>query len=278
MERSNRWVMPVVLLVLAAAVAYGLYRLFVSHAEPPPPSVMPPVVAAPSAAAPPGTAEQAVKFPLPGEAPETAMQAPAVPPEDALAAFSTALAAAFDTGALARFFGTEQLVRRIVATVDNLAADQLPIAVRAVRATPGAFMVTGQGDTLAISPDNARRYDPLVRFVESLDVRGAVSLYTAHYRLFQGEYRGQGSPGRYFNDRLVASIDHLLATPVVDGPIRLVQPKVQYRFADPQLEALSAGQKALIRMGPEHAARMKVKLRALRAELTRQGRPPQTPS
>lgn len=272
MERSNRWLMPVVLVVLAAAVAYGMYRLFASHAEPPTPSAMPPVTSAPAAAA---SAEPKVEFPLPGEAPEAAMQAPAVPPEDALAAFSKALAAGFDGGALERFFGTESLVRRAVSTVDNLASDQLAIGSRAVRPTPGAFVVTGKGETLAIAPDNARRYDPFVRFVESLDTGRAVALYTAHYRLFQGEYRGQGSPGRYFNDRLVASIDHLLATPVVTGPIRLVQPKVQYRFADPALESLSAGQKALIRMGPEHAARVKAKLTAVRAELTRPGRPPQ---
>jgi hypothetical protein len=272
MERSNRWLMPVVLVVLAAAVAYGMYRLFASHAEPPAPSAMPPVTSAPAAAA---SAEPKVEFPLPGEAPEAAMQAPAVPPEDALAAFSKALAAGFDGGALERFFGMESLVRRTVSTVDNIASDQLAIGSRAVRPTPGAFVVTGTGETLAIAPDNARRYDPFVRFVESLDTGRAVALYTAHYRLFQGEYRGQGSPGRYFNDRLVASIDHLLATPVVTGPIRLVQPKVQYRFADPALESLSAGQKALIRMGPEHAARVKAKLTTVRAELTRQGRPPQ---
>jgi hypothetical protein len=272
MERSNRWLMPVVLVVLAAAVAYGMYRLFASHAEPPAPSAMPPVTSAPAATA---SAEPKVEFPLPGEAPEAAMQAPAVPPEDALAAFSKALAAGFDGGALERFFGMESLVRRTVSTVDNIASDQLAIGSRAVRPTPGAFVVTGTGETLAIAPDNARRYDPFVRFVESLDTGRAVALYTAHYRLFQGEYRGQGSPGRYFNDRLVASIDHLLATPVVTGPIRLVQPKVQYRFADPALESLSAGQKALIRMGPEHAARVKAKLTTVRAELTRQGRPPQ---
>lgn len=270
MERSNRWMIPVVLL-LAAAVAYGLYRLFAPQAGLPTPSATPPVSSAQPAPA--ASQEPGVKFPLPGETPEAAMQAPAVPAADALAEFSKALAAEVDAGALARFLGAENLVRRAVSTVDNLAADQLPIAVRAVRAVPGSFMVAGQGETLAIAPDNARRYDPFVSFVESLDTRRAVALYTAHYRLFQGEYRGQGSPGRYFNDRLVASIDHLLATPVVTGPIRLVQPRVQYRFADPTLESLSAGQKALIRMGPEHAARMKAKLKAVRAELTRQGRP-----
>ena len=48
---------------------------------------------------------------------------------------------------------------------------------------------------------------------------------------------------------------------------RLTQPKVLYEFEDPQLEALSAGQKAMLRLGPDNARRVKAKLRALRAEI-----------
>jgi hypothetical protein len=46
-----------------------------------------------------------------------------------------------------------------------------------------------------------------------------------------------------------------------------VQPTVYYKFADPNLEALSAGQKLLIRMGPENAGAIKSKLREIQAEL-----------
>ncbi|MEJ2700374.1 MAG: DUF3014 domain-containing protein, partial [Desulfuromonadales bacterium] len=63
-------------------------------------------------------------------------------------------------------------------------------------------------------------------------------------------------------------IDHLLAAPEVQGPIRVVRPSVRYKFADPDLEALSAGQKILIRMGPDNAAKVKAKLREIRQELT----------
>jgi hypothetical protein len=40
---------------------------------------------------------------------------------------------------------------------------------------------------------------------------------------------------------------------------------VLYEFADPALESRSAGQKALIRMGPANARRIKAKLREIRA-------------
>ncbi|HYL23657.1 MAG TPA: DUF3014 domain-containing protein [Burkholderiales bacterium] len=40
-----------------------------------------------------------------------------------------------------------------------------------------------------------------------------------------------------------------------------------YEFADPDLETRSAGQKILLRMGPENAARVKAKLWEIRREL-----------
>jgi hypothetical protein len=42
-----------------------------------------------------------------------------------------------------------------------------------------------------------------------------------------------------------------------------------YEFADPALEARSAGQKIMIRMGSENAAIVKAKLREIRHEVTR---------
>jgi hypothetical protein len=47
-----------------------------------------------------------------------------------------------------------------------------------------------------------------------------------------------------------------------------VRPNVMYTFADPALEARPAGQKLLIRMGPENAQAIKAKLTELRAIIT----------
>jgi hypothetical protein len=140
--------------------------------------------------------------------------------------------------------------------------------VRAFKGVPGQLRVTGKDDALVLDPQNYRRYAPLVSLLESLDARQATAVFVRFYPLFQGEYRALGYPNRYFNDQLVRAIDEVLAAPEPQGPIRLVQPEVLYRFADPQLESLSAGQKLMIRMGPENAARVKAKLRAIRRELT----------
>ena len=83
-----------------------------------------------------------------------------------------------------------------------------------------------------------------------LDIKQLTALYFHFYPLFQQAYQSLGYPNGYFNDRLVVTIDNLLATPDVNGPISLVRPNVMYQYADPKLEKLSAGQKLLVRMGP----------------------------
>ena len=70
-----------------------------------------------------------------------------------------------------------------------------------------------------------------------------------------------------FNDRLVEAIDDLLAAPAVTGPLKLTQPKVLYEFADARLEQRSAGQKIMLRMGSDNAARVKAKLAQFRREI-----------
>jgi hypothetical protein len=62
----------------------------------------------------------------------------------------------------------------------------------------------------------------------------------------------------------VTIIDLLLSTPEPAEPIRLVRPLVLYKFADPELEALSGGQKLLIRMGDDNAAKIRQMLQAFR--------------
>ena len=83
--------------------------------------------------------------------------------------------------------------------------------------------------------------------------------------MLQESYLRLGYPDGYFNDRAVAVIDHLLTTPEPIEAIYLVRPHVLYQFADAELEALSSGQKLLLRMGADHTATIKKILSDLRA-------------
>lgn len=190
--------------------------------------------------------------------------------------------------AMQSFVQTEGLIRKIVATVDNLPRAHASIILWPVPPTPGRFVVTapaGSEESGPIAAENMNRYAPFVRFVETVDVRSVVNLYKRFYPAFQAAYADLGYPKHYFNDRLIQVIDHLLSTPVLEreqaqvqqtvvkGPIAMNQPWAHFVFADPALEGLSAGQKILIRIGPDQAQRLKNKLLAFRKALTRQPLP-----
>ena len=169
---------------------------------------------------------------------------------------------------LGRFFLLEHSIERFVVMVDNLPRQDLPVTHRPLKKIPGRFEANGPREDLVIDPSNYNRYVPVISLLEKADTQQVVAVYVKLYPLFQESYQTLGYPDGYFNDRLIEVIDHLLVTPIVEDPIRLVQPKALYLFADPELEALSAGRKILIRTGPENAERIKKILREYRKALT----------
>jgi len=216
----------------------------------------------------PPPSEPAIEHPVPP--PPTQGASPPLPAlNDSDAAIHSALAGA----ALDKFLVPQNLIRHVVATIDNLPRKKVALELRPIVATPGEFAVAGTADHVTLSPDNFKRYGPLIDVVKATDVKQLAAVYFRFYPLFQQAYEDLGYPTEYFNDRVIEVIDHLLDTPDVPGPIELVQPNVMYLYADPKLEALSAGQKTLIRMGSENAAVIKGKLRELRALLATHSTP-----
>lgn len=170
---------------------------------------------------------------------------------------------------LARLIYPDILIRRIVATVDNLPREQVAPHLLPLKPASGLFLASGEGKDLAIAPENYARYANFMRVADTLDPHALARVYISLYPLFQRAYVELGYPKGYFNDRLVEAIDNLLATPEVSDPIKLVQPKVLFNYADPALQTASAGQKIMLRIGPDNAARIKEKLRAFRKEIAR---------
>lgn len=161
------------------------------------------------------------------------------------------------------FLVPQNLVRHFVVTVDNLPRKKTAVQLWPVKPTTGQLATSGSEET-TLSADNYARYAPIIKIVQTADPVQLAAMYKRYYPLFQEAYVDLGYPDGYFNDRLVEVIDHLLATPDVQGPIKLTQPGVFYQFADPTLEERSAGQKVLIRMGSENSKVVKAKLRELR--------------
>jgi hypothetical protein len=219
---------------------------------------------APSAA--PSAAEPRIEHPIDASSQAT-QPLPSLAESDAAA--REALDALLGASAFDALFRPQDLIRNIVATVDNLPRRNVSLRLMPLKPVPGAFRVAGPESSTAIGVDNAARYAPYVRAMDAIDSTKLVSLYVRFYPLFQQAYADLGYPNRYFNDRVFEVIDHLLATPDAPRSVALVQPKVLYDYADPALADLSAGQKMLLRMGPENEARVKAKLREIKRGLSR---------
>jgi len=161
---------------------------------------------------------------------------------------------------------SDALIDKFVTTVDNLPRSHVAEKIRPVGRLPDRFLVDAEGEDgkYLLRGDNFSRYDSLVYLLETADPELIAATYRRFYPLLQESYRRLGYPKAYFNDRVVEVIDHLLSTPLPTQPIHLVRPHVLYEFADPELEALSSGQKLLIRMGSEHTATIKQVLTRLR--------------
>ena len=129
------------------------------------------------------------------------------------------------------------------------------------------------GDAMTVSAGNAARYAPYVQALERVDAKQLPACTCASIVVPEG-VRGAGYPKAYFNDRLVALIDDLLAAPEPLAPLRLTQPKVLYEFEDAEAGSALAGRKAMLRLGPDNAQRVKAKLArcAPRSPSARRGR------
>ena len=211
----------------------------------------------------PAAEEPAIKHPLPSPPKSAPLPSLAESDQPVQKAFADLLG----NESVQRFIRPENLVRHIVVTVDNLPEQKVAQRLRPVLPVTGMFGVGGSEDEPVLDASNYARYEPMLNLLRSTDTQALIAAYTRYYPLFQEAYESLGHPPEYFNDRLVEVIDHLLEAPDVQGPIALTRPGVLYEYADPKLEALSAGQKVLIRMGSANAATVKTRLRELRSAL-----------
>ncbi|MGH7798998.1 MAG: DUF3014 domain-containing protein [Candidatus Binatia bacterium] len=249
MKEFFLWLIPVAALCALVAVYF-----WPKNEKPQPQTV----------AAPAPAPEPTIRYPVESADEPAAESLP--PLADSDGAIGDALMALFGQK-LPRFVNLQNIVHRVVATVDNLPRDHVAPQLMPVKPVTGLPATESVGQGLVLSPRNAARYQPYMRLADAVPTDALVAVYARFYPLFQQQYEDLGYPDKYFNDRAVEVIDHLLATPEVQEPLRLIQPRVLYVFADPKLESLSAGQKIILRIGRANREKLKSKLREIRQAL-----------
>lgn len=178
------------------------------------------------------------------------------------------MAAGLAQGALyVRWLASDDLLRRGVAIVDNVAEGELPRQLLTPLRLDGSMVVAKEEDEVYLDPASYARYDALVGTIASVDAEHLSRIYFVIEPLLDSAYEELGYPGGRFRPRLIAAIDHLLAAPVFEGEIKLTRHSVAFEFESPELEALPETYKQLVRMGPDHTRAIQGKLTELRQTL-----------
>ena len=274
----KNWLIGLLLIVLGAAVYYyvKVYDPFAEEVPPPPVSIA--VIEQPEPE-PVELVEEVIEVEAEPVPVEEVIKLPALAESDESVLVS--LSSLNEEASLTKYFVSDNVISRFVATVDALTSRQVPGQIMVARELEGTFVATGneepdsvirnvEGDPIpqfTLNPANYQRYDSQVAMFEALNAQELANLYHHYAPLSQEAYVELGYPDGNFHSRLIEVIDSLLATPDLREPPQLIKPEAFYLFADPNLEALPAGQKILLRMGPTNAQRVKAKLQEIRAAL-----------
>jgi hypothetical protein len=182
--------------------------------------------------------------------------------------FVVARLASMEMGAsLLRVLAPEDVIRKFVVFVSNVAEGELPLLEYPLRRIDSEFIATEIDTNLfEMSPMTHRRFDSIVDLLVGLDPQQAVSVYRALRPLFQEAYAEIGYQGS-FDAVLIQAIDQIMNAPTETGPFQLIKPSVMFLYAESRIEDMTPVQKQLLRLGPENTAKLQAVLPGYRERL-----------
>ena len=164
---------------------------------------------------------------------------------------------------LASWLVTDELIRRFVGVVVDLAGGLSPWSRLDFLVPDEEFPVRDVGETMVLDPEGYSRYALLTETFVSLQTQGMARLYQQLYPLFEEAYTELGIPDGSFGDAMALAMGNLLSAEVAEGPLELQPNEAIYEFRTVNIEMRSPVEKHLIRMGPENTRRIQAKLREL---------------
>ena len=171
------------------------------------------------------------------------------------------------SGEYSALLNQEEIIRNFVVFVDNFSRGELVAKFTPLKKPDEPFSIVKVEQKMYLNPDSYQRYNIYADIINAIDIDAAISQYRILEPLFDEAYREISYPQGSFTDSLKEALTLALDTPVIVEPIALIAPSAMYKFADPQLEALPAAQKLLIRMGPKNTLKLKNKLQQIQQAL-----------
>lgn len=170
-------------------------------------------------------------------------------------------------GMPAAVLGNSNLIERGAAAIDSVRRGLVPDKLLNLPRPKGAFKVRSVEGRTVIDPQSYRRYDDMVMSLVDAPIAPAVNAFQRFRPLLEQAYAALGYPADDMDNALIAALDEILATPVVDEAVAVERSEAVWAYERDDLESLSLLQKQLLRTGPENVRRLQDKARGLREAL-----------
>jgi len=173
--------------------------------------------------------------------------------------------------ALKQFVAGNYVVERTVAIIDALRRGEVPYKLLPVGKPASGFPISDDGLRVTMNPAGFSRYDAFANWVNSLSVDAIIAAFNDYEPLATAALSNMGVNDFDIRGAALGATTEILATPSAPEAAELMQKEANWVYMDPELEALSALQKQVLRMGPENAEIVQQKARELRGALLGDG-------
>ncbi|AZG74960.1 DUF3014 domain-containing protein [Shewanella livingstonensis] len=164
----------------------------------------------------------------------------------------------------------KDIARQFVVFVDNLAQGDIVHKASPLKGPDTQFTVSEITNKTYLNPDGYHRYDLYANFIEGLNDKDLVATYTELKPLFAEAFIELGYNDIDFDKRMQQAFSMIASAPIIEEPIELSSISVNYKYVDPNLEALPNAQKLLIRMGPDNTRKIKAAVKKLQQSFPNQ--------
>ena len=249
-DRSPMFI-PVLVVAFAAAIGAGAY-FWVRHQPPAAPAASQKATPAEPVPSGPGAPQAVAGDDIP------------LPPLDESDSLVRQLVSQLSSHPrVASWLATDGLLRNFALVVVNVSSGATPIKALRSQRPEAPFEVRETAGGTVIDPASYRRFDAYADAVAGLDARNTAKVYETLKPRIAEAYRDLGYPDADIDAALARAIAVLLHAPVLEGDVPVVRTSVNWKFADPKIEALPQAQRLLIRMGPRNERIVQEKLREI---------------
>jgi hypothetical protein len=165
-----------------------------------------------------------------------------------------------------QFLMPNNIIERSASLIYLTAQGDVPYKLVPIARPKAKFPIVDDGTQVVADPDGFARYDPITRWIESLDAAALLDAFANFLPLFREAWGFYGEDPSYFDLAVIETLDTIIATPEIDiTEERLIRKEAVWIYENPAVESLAPVQKQILRMGPRNASAVKQKATQVRA-------------